>query len=110
MRVDSQINDKDLRDKKKHFEEYTPLDFGVEEIFCMMPFEKLMSQKTIHYPELTVIHEDTFSINQSGVKNTPSHNRSTVNVGSSATFTQIFGESKVHELNNCTMIQSVDNT
>ena len=36
MRVDSQINDKDLRDKRKLFDEYDPLDFGIEEEFCMM--------------------------------------------------------------------------
>ena len=36
MRVDSQIDDKDLRDKMKICKEYTPLDFGVERDYAMV--------------------------------------------------------------------------
>ena len=43
MRVDSQINDKDLRDKRKAFKNYNPLDFGIEESFCMMTPESFQA-------------------------------------------------------------------
>ena len=63
MRVDSQINDKDLRDKRKLFDEYSPLDFGIEEEFCMMSKKWIRENKT--NTDLTVIQEDLFSINNS---------------------------------------------
>ena len=36
MRVDSQVDDKDLREKMKICKSYTPLDFGIEREFAMM--------------------------------------------------------------------------
>ena len=36
MRVDSQVDDKDLREKMKICKQYTPLDFGIEREFAMM--------------------------------------------------------------------------
>jgi len=36
MRVDSQVDDKDLRDKMRICKEYSPIDFGVEKDFAMV--------------------------------------------------------------------------
>ncbi len=36
MRVDAQIDDKDLRDKMKLCQKYSPVDFGIDEDFAMM--------------------------------------------------------------------------
>ena len=36
MRVDSQIDDKDLRDKMRLCSDYSPADFGISNEFAMM--------------------------------------------------------------------------
>ena len=36
MRVDAQIDDKDLRDKMKYCKSYSPIDFGIEKDFAMV--------------------------------------------------------------------------
>ncbi len=36
MRVDAQIDDKDLRDKMKLCQKYSPVDFGIDQDFAMM--------------------------------------------------------------------------
>ena len=36
MRVDTQLDDKDLREKMRMCADYTPIDFGVEFDFAMM--------------------------------------------------------------------------
>ena len=53
MRVDSQINDKDLRDKRKLFDEFSPLDFGIDDEFCMMNKKQIREIKSS--ADLTVI-------------------------------------------------------
>ena len=36
MRVDSQLDDKDLREKMRLMSDYTPMDFGVDKEFSMI--------------------------------------------------------------------------
>ena len=81
VRVDSQINDKDLRDKRKLFQPYTPLDFGVEDNFCMMAITQPQRQMPqIVTTDLSTIAEDNFcsAINQSQVKVENSKARETI--------------------------------
>ena len=37
MRVDAQMDDKDLREKMRICKELTPIDFGIDADFAMMP-------------------------------------------------------------------------
>ena len=36
VRVDSQVDDKDLRKKCRHMKNYNTLDFGIDPDFCLM--------------------------------------------------------------------------
>ena len=40
MRVDAQMDDKDLREKMRICKELTPIDFGIDADFAMMPLQK----------------------------------------------------------------------
>ena len=63
MRVDSQLDDKDLREKMKLMKAYSPQDFGIEKEFSMMsPAERIIKDDS----QL----ERLVCINQSGLNKT----------------------------------------
>ena len=66
MRVDSQIDDKDLREKMRLCADYSPLDLGVDPDFAMMPLPK-SEQLSVSRP-VTILDMAMVSINQSNVK------------------------------------------
>ena len=94
MRVDSQLDDKDMREKMRLMKAYSPLDFGIEHEFCCIvgptsntSIEKKEEDKdangenTIYYtPKTTqnieeqdmanysLTNPQMLSINQSGLK------------------------------------------
>ena len=66
MRVDSQLDDKDLREKMRLMQEYSPMDFGVDREFSLMSEAAQLNQQrreesTIYAnPKLVSINKDSF--------------------------------------------------
>ena len=61
MRVDTQFDDKDMREKMRLCNDYSPLDFGIEAEFCMPHAERTKSYQSPQghasdYPTSTAIN------------------------------------------------------
>ena len=108
MRVDSQINDKDLRDKRKLFDEFSPLDFGIDDEFCMMNKKQIREIKSS--TDLTVIHEDIFSINNSQVKNSDRKSRATIGDMSHTVLAKVEDDDESFEVKDSDLTRSLLNT
>ena len=68
MRVDSQLDDKDLREKMRLMKEYSPMDLGVEKDFSMMPPAANNARNRV-IDEASFSNPHMVSINQSGLNN-----------------------------------------
>jgi len=95
MRVDSQLDDKDLREKMRLMQGYTPMDFGVDKEFSMMSEAAKEAQRKNDESSLT--NPRMVSINRSGlqsiVENNPSNISALIETASKdASFTHDYQE------------------